>query len=263
MNMDRRTYLKTGAGTVATLTVAGCLGGGGGGGGGNQQIVAGTAPGFPPFEMKNDQGDLVGFDIDLLEAVVGETDYSLSEWKTFEFSSLIPALQNDRIDVIAAAMTINEERKKTISFSDPYYNADQSVLVRKGGDFQPSKLNDLGGRTVGAQEGTTGAGVVKNQLIKPGNLKQSNFNTYGNYVFAIEDLENGNIDAVVLDKPVAQTFASQRDVEVAFVYETGERYGFGIRQDASELQSALNSGLSAVEENGTYKEIRNEWFSQS
>ncbi len=260
--MDRRAYLKTGAGTVATLTVAGCLGGVGGGGG-NQQIVAGTAPGFPPFEMKNDQGELVGFDIDLLESVVEETDYTLSEWKTFEFSSLIPALQNDRIDVIAAAMTINEERKKTISFSDPYYNADQSVLVRKGGSFQPSKLNDLGGKTVGAQEGTTGAGVVKNQLIKPGNLKQSNFNTYGNYVFAIEDLENGNIDAVVLDKPVAETFASQRDVEVAFVYETGERYGFGIRQDASELQSALNSGLSAVEESGTYKEIRNEWFSQS
>jgi polar amino acid transport system substrate-binding protein len=261
MDINRRTYLKAGAGTVATLSVAGCLGGGGGGGG--QEIVAGTAPGFPPFEMKDEDGNLIGFDIDLLEAVVAETDYTLAEWKTFEFSSLIPALQNDRIDVIAAAMTINEERKQTIAFSDPYYNADQSVLVRDGGDFQPSALGDLAGRTVGAQEGTTGAGVVKSELIDAGELQQSNFNTYGNYVFAVEDLENGNIDAVVLDKPVADTFASQRDVAVAFVYETGERYGFGIRQDATDLQSALNDGLSAVQEGNTYADIRNEWFSES
>lgn len=259
VDMDRRSYLKTvGASSVVGLSgAAGCLGGGGG-----QTLTPGTAPGFPPFEFKNDSGELVGFDIDLLSAVVEETDYELGEWKEFEFSSLIPALQNDRIDVIAAAMTINDERKQTIAFSDPYYNADQAILVASGGDFSPSALDDLSGHKVGAQEGTTGAGVVQDQLVKKGKLEKSNFSTYGSYVLAVQDLENGNLDAIVIDKPVADTFASQRNVEVAFVHETGERYGFGIRQEAGDVQSALNSGLKTVQENGTYEKIRNEWFGQ-
>jgi polar amino acid transport system substrate-binding protein len=293
VDMDRRTFLKiTGAGGAAGVTgLAGCTGevgddadtggdttegdtgtgtggtgnetGSGSGGGEGGEIVPGTAPGFPPFEMRNDQGELVGFDIDLLEAVVEPTSYTLGEWQTFEFSSLIPALRNDRIDVIAAAMTITEDRQETIAFSNPYYSADQAVLVAEGSDFSPEALDDLGGHPVGAQEGTTGAGVVQDELIDGGTLQQSNFNTYGSYVLAVEDLENGNVDAVVLDLPVARTFAEQRDVTVAFVYETGEQYGFGIRQDASDLQSALNSGLEQVRGSGTYEELRNEWFAGS
>lgn len=260
--MDRRSYLKTvGASSVLGLSsLAGCVGGLGGDGG--QTLTPGTAPGFPPFEFKNDDNELVGFDIDLLTAVVEETDYELDEWEEFEFSSLIPALRNDRIDVIAAAMTINDEREESISFTDPYYNADQAVLVRAGGDFQPSELGDLSGHKVGAQEGTTGAGVVQDELVDGGDLDESNFSTYGSYVLAVEDLENENLDAIVIDKPVADTFASSRDVEVAFVHETGERYGFGIRQDADDVQSALNSGLQTVQDDGTYEELRNEWFGE-
>lgn len=286
---SRRTFLKiTGAGGAAGLAgLAGCStqvgdenGGddGNGGGGGNEsgnatgnesgggsggsgeQIIAGTAPGFPPFEMKDENGELVGFDVDLLEAVVEPTSYTIGEWKTFEFSSLIPALRNDRIDVIAAALTINEDRKESIAFSNPYYSADQAVLVADDGDFSPSSLDDLSGHKIGAQEGTTGADVVKGQLIANDKLQQSNFNTYGSYVLSIEDLENGNVDAVVLDKPVAETFASQRDVSVAFVYETGEEYGFGLRQGEGDLQSALNEGLAAVRDSGRYDELVEEWF---
>ncbi|MCL7419186.1 MAG: transporter substrate-binding domain-containing protein, partial [Halalkalicoccus sp.] len=84
--MDRRTYLKTTGGAVTGISLAGCLGGLGGGD--DSEIVAGTAPGFPPFEMK-EGGDLVGFDVDLLSAVVEETDYTLAEqWEEFEFDSL-------------------------------------------------------------------------------------------------------------------------------------------------------------------------------
>lgn len=261
VSMDRRSYLKTvGASSVVGISsIAGCTDSGGEEG---QTLIPGTAPGFPPFELKDDSGNLVGFDIDLLAAVVAETDYELGEWKEFEFSSLIPALQNDRIDVIAAAMTINDDRDETIDFTDPYYNADQAILVRAGGDFQPSKLGDLSGHKVAAQEGTTGAGVVQDELVAKGELKESNFSTYGSYVLAVEDLENENIDAVVLDKPVADTFAAQRDVEVSFVYETGERYGFGIRDGESEVQSALNSGLATIKDNGTYDEIAAEWFGE-
>ncbi|WP_224449186.1 basic amino acid ABC transporter substrate-binding protein [Haloprofundus salilacus] len=285
--VSRRTYLKfVGASSVAGITAtAGCTvdsggdGGGGGDGGsgndtgtdggngngdgGNMEIVPGTAPGFPPFEFKNESGELVGFDIDLLSAVVEETDYTLAAWEEFEFDSLIPALQNDRIDVIAAAMTITEDRQETIAFSDPYYNADQAILVSGDGDFSPQSLDDLSGQTVGAQEGTTGAGVVEDELVADGDIQQSNFRTYGNYVLAVQDLENGNVDALVIDQPVAQTFADQRNVEIAFVYETGERYGFGLRQNDDDVVSALNEGLQAVRDSGRYEEIRNEWFGGS
>lgn len=254
--VSRRTYLKlTGASSIAGLTAtAGCLGG-------NEMLTPGTAPGFPPFEMIED-GELVGYDIDLLEAVVAETDYEIGEWEEFEFSSLIPALENERIDVIAAAMTINAERQESIAFTDPYYSADQSVLVRDGGDFQPSGFSDFDGVTVGAQEGTTGAGVVEDELLAPEIIGEDDFSRYGNYVLAVQDLENENIDAIVLDQPVAETFAAQRDVEVAFVFETGEQFGFGIRQNADDLQSALNDGLAQIQDDGTYEDITSSWFAE-
>lgn len=256
--MSRRSYLKlTGAsGAVGMTGVAGCLGDD------STTITPGTAPGFPPFEMRED-GELVGFDVDLLEAVVAETEFELGEWATFEFDSLIPALtQNEEIDVIAAAMTITEDRQETIAFSDPYWESDQAILVRDGGDFQPSAWGDFDGVRVGAQSGTTGADQVQANLIDPGIVAEDDFSSYDSYVFAVEDLENGNVDAVVIDNPVAETFAANREVAIAFIEETGEEFGFGIRQGESELQSALNDGLATVRDDGTYTEITNTWFGQ-
>ena len=258
---SRRQYLTTIGGTAVTLSVAGCASDTGSNGGAETQAVtAGTAPGFPPFEMKED-GELVGFDVDLLEAVIGQTDYTLSGWEEFEFDSLIPALTNNNIDVIAAGMTINDDRDETIDFTDPYYTSNQAVVVRSDGDFSPGSLSDLTDRPIGAQSGTTGEGVVQDELVGD-EISESQYSAYGNYVLAIEDLENGNIDAVMIDVPVARTFAADRPVEVAFVYETGEEFGFGVRTDADDLTSALNSGLSTVQDDGTYEELTGEWFGE-
>ncbi|WP_418282737.1 transporter substrate-binding domain-containing protein [Halorubrum sp. DTA98] len=256
-DVSRRTYLKlTGAAAaVGSTGLAGCLGDD------SDVITPGTAPGFPPFEMKED-GELIGFDVDLLEAVVAETEYELGEWDEYEFDGLIPALTSDQIDVIAAAMTINPDRQETISFSDPYWESDQAVLVRAGGDFQPSGWADFEGRRVGAQSGTTGADQAQENLIDAGIIDEDDYSSYGNYVFAVEDLENENIDAVVIDLPVAETFAAQRDVEIAFVEETGEEFGFGVRQDDDEFREALNDGLATVRNDDTYAEITDRWFGQ-
>ncbi|MEZ3144180.1 basic amino acid ABC transporter substrate-binding protein [Halobaculum sp. MBLA0143] len=257
--VDRRTYMKlVGASGVAGITAtAGCATGTGGGA---EEITPATAPGFPPFEMKNDEGELVGFDVDLLTAVVEETEYTLAGWEEFEFSSLIPALRNDRADVVAAAMTITDDRDESVDFSDSYYSADQAILVADGSDFAPSALSDLASGAVGAQEGTTGAGVVEEQLVNGGDLASSDFNTYGSYVLAVEDLVNGNVDAVVVDTPVANTFAAQRPVSVAFTYETGENYGFAVQEGDSDLQSSLSEGLTAVRESGTYEDLTAKYF---
>lgn len=274
-SIDRRTYVKSvgAAGLLALTTTAGCAGGDGGdgedGGDGDGDdggdvttLTAGTAPGFPPFEMK-EGGDLVGFDIDLLEAVVENAEgYELEGWEEFEFDSLTPALQNENIDVIAAAMTITEDRDETVDFSEPYYSADQAVLVADDSDFAPEQLDDLEGRELGAQSGTTGETVIDDELIAEGLIDEDNYNSYGNYVLAVEDLVNGNIDAVVLDTPVANTFEADRPVSIAFVYETGEEYGFAVREGDESTQSALNSGLEAVNDSGQYDEITRTWFQQ-
>ena len=170
--------------------------------------VAGTATGFPPFEFENSDGELVGFDVELTEAIVARTDYEFGGFETFEFDSLIPALQDGNIDLIAAAMTITEDRDEQIDFSDPYYEANQAVLVRSGADFDPSSREDLEGSVVGAQSGTTGEGEV-DKLIEDGIISEDDKRTYGNYELAVTDLENGNIDAVIIDVPVAENFASR------------------------------------------------------
>ena len=291
---SRRQFLTAAGASAATLSFAGCSSDGGGGDGGDGgsgdngdggsgdggdstgtesgtdtdsggdgsagTLVPGTAPGFPPFEMK-EGGDLVGFDVDLLTAVVEETDYELGEWQEFEFDSLIPALRNGNIDVIAAAMTITDDRDQAIDFSEPYYSSNQAVVVRAGGDFQPQSLGDLADRPIGAQKGTTGEGVVQDELIGD-EITQSQYNAYDSYVLAIQDLQNGNVDAVVVDVPVARTFAANRPVEVAFTYETGERFGFGLRTDDDDVTQALNQGLAAVRESGTYEELTQKWFGQ-
>ena len=258
--MDRRAYLRTVGAAGIAGGLAGCVGGLTGGGGGDA-VVPGTAPGFPPFEIK-EGGELTGFDIDLLEAVAEAAGLELGEWQEFEFDSLIPALDSENIDVIAAAMTITDERDQTIDFSDPYWSANQAIVVREGEAGSYGQLGDLSSvDAVGAQSGTTGEGVVQDQLIGEGTIAENQYRAFDNYVLAVQSLENGDVDAVVVDEPVAQTFANQRAVEVAFVYETGEQYGFGVRE-GDDLRGSLNDGLSAVRGDGTYEDLTNQWFGQ-
>ena len=177
------------------------------GGTGAGTITPGTAPGFAPFEYK-EGGELTGFDVELTEAIVARTDYEFGGFEEFEFDSLIPALQDGNIDMIAAAMTITDDRDEQIDFSNAYYEANQAVLVSSNSDIDPSGREDLEGRVVGAQSGTTGEGEV-DKLIEDGIISEDDKRTYDNYELAVNDLESGNVDAVIIDVPVAENFAER------------------------------------------------------
>lgn len=252
-SLDRRAYLKTVGAAASVTVVAGCLDDD------DETVInPGTASGFPPFEFIED-GELTGFDVDLTEAVVEEAGFELGEWTDLDFDSLIPALTDGDIDFIAAAMTITEDRAETIAFTDPYFESDQSVLVREGGDFQPTAEADLAEAAgIGAQSGTTGEGEVE-RLIDEGVVDGGDFTTYDNYPLAIEDLTAEIIDAVMVDLPVAESFEATRDVEIAFTIETGEEFGFGMRQDDTRIDD-INTALGAVQDDSTYDDIVADYF---
>lgn len=251
-SMDRRAYLKT-VGVVGTsAAVAGCSGGSD-----SETIVPGTNPGFPPFEYTQD-GELVGFDIDLAEEMVDRAGYELGEWSEVDFGSLIPSVLDGDIDLIAAGMTIEPDRQEQIDFTDPYWESNQAVLVQEGGDFQPGSVDGLEGTRVGVQGGTTGESEAET-LVEDGVIAGEDLRRYDNYTLAAQDLENGNIDAVIVDQPVAENFSSDRSVAIAFVIDTGEQFGMGMRPDDDRL-SDMNDALAEIREDGTYDDLVAEWF---
>jgi polar amino acid transport system substrate-binding protein len=299
--MDRRTYLKTGTGLLAGGLVAGCTGGGSGGdstetatetpteGGDSmtestteaettesvvpETVVIGSDIPYRPFEYETTSGELTGFDVDIAAAVFEEqlgVDY---EFKPTSFDSIIPSLNNNNFRIIMSAMTINETRAEEVDFSDPYFTAYQTVIVRDDGEI--TSREDLRGRPVGVQKGTTGAGAAEQlQEEFDGELE---LNRYDQINGAFQALINGQVDAVINDNTVNAEFANGRD-DVVFLEGEGaaaetdqeappyltltvENYGIAFRQDDDAFRQRVNEALAAIKEDGTYDEIYSEYFS--
>ncbi len=223
-----------------------------------EYLVVGTSPDFPPFEYIDEKGNVVGFDIDLIRLLAQKAGYKDIKIVTMDFDALIPALTQGKIDVIAAGMTITEERKKVVDFTDPYWEADQAILVRKDSNFKPKSIDDLNGKVVGVQTGTTGADYVKNYA------KEHNLNIevkeYSSYVLAVQDLVNGRIDAVVVDSPVAKMFEQKYPVVISAIIKTGEKYGFAVRKGDTELLQALNKALHEVMNSPEWNKLIEKYF---
>jgi len=210
------------------------------------KIIVGTSADYPPFEYVED-GEIVGFDIEMVTMLLENLDYTV-EVQDIGFDSLIPSLQSGKIDVIAAAMTITDERDQQIDFSDPYYESDQSVLTLVVSGFEISGIEDLANLTVGVQTGTTGELWVWDNLINITNatMTDDQLKRYDTYTLAVLDLDNGNIDAIVLDKPVAYAFAEDEDREVAYAEVTGEFLALGVQEGNIELVEGLNEELEKL-----------------
>jgi len=215
-----------------------------------QTYTVGTSAGFPPFEYVED-GEIVGFDIDLMKAIGEEMGFDVT-FEDIAFDSLIPALKTGNIDVVAAGMTITEQREQAVDFTNSYYSADQSIIVKEESEKNISVL--YGDNDISVQTGTTGdlwvTENLKDQGILTGDVKR-----YDTFVLCVSDLVNGNVDAVVLDSPVAQRYAAMRPVEIVGVIVTGENYGLAVNEGNSELLEKLNEGLRRIRENGKMNEL--------
>lgn len=269
--MQRRGIVRTAimllAAAAALLVVVAC-GGGNGGGGGEQTAggegTAGMEAGrtitvasdiaYRPFEFYRN-GEPVGFDIDLMREIGRRAGFT-PEFQNVTFDGIIPGLGSNLYDAAISAITITEERRQQVDFSEPYFNADQSLLVRSDSDIR--SVNDLGQATVGVQIGTTGANKA-NEFQQQGKIAQ--VRTFDTIEDAFTALENGQVDAVINDLPVSQDKANTSDgrLEVVQVIPTGEQYGIAFPK-GSDLVEPVNRALEEIKRDGTYAEIYEKWI---
>src|SRR5665648_208926 len=212
------------------------------------KIIAGADTAFPPFESMN--GDVAeGFDVDLLTAMGDELGYDV-EFKTEIFDTLIPTLKaGGKFDVIASGMTIKPERALEIDFTDPYYNSNQSLVMKMGTTY--TGTDQLSGKKIGVQSGTTGEAWANE------NVPDATLVPFKNATDAFAALQAGNVDAVVNDLPVSAELLKDdpRGMESVAEIPTGEQYGFGVSKDNPELLKALNEALQKVKDSGKYAAV--------
>jgi ABC-type amino acid transport substrate-binding protein len=242
---------------VLALILAGCGGGAGGGqgGGGSEDIKVASDIAYPPFEATRG-GKPVGFDIDLMREIGRRAGFT-PEFQNVTFDGIVGGLQSNLYDAAISAMTITKEREKKVDFSDPYFNADQSLLVQ--GDSDIASVGDVGDATVGVQIGTTGAD--KAQEFKRQGKITGEIRTFDTIEDAFTALENGQIDAIVNDLPVSQDRASESGgrLKIVQVIPTGEQYGIAF-PPGSDLRQPTNKALEEIKQDGTYAKIYKKWI---
>lgn len=221
-------------------------------------VTMSTNATFEPFEYKSG-GNIVGIDVDIANKVAAKLGKKLAI-NDVEFESLPAELSSGKCDFVAAGMSVDEDRKKNMDFSDPYFDATQSIIVLKGSAIQ--SRTDLNGKKVGVQQGTTGDKFCTNEKhtsdIKVGTVKR-----YNKGADAISDLTAGRIDAVVIDDFPAQKFVSQNSAKLVKLKDalTVEHYAIAVKKGNTELVNTINGVLKDMKSSGELDKIINKYKS--
>lgn len=210
-------------------------------------LVVGTNAEFPPFEYIGDNGEPDGFDIALIKAIGAKIGKDV-EILNLEFSSLVESI-GSKIDVAIAGMTVTDERKNAVDFSDPYYEAVQFVIVPEGSAI--ATMADLEGLTIGVQLGTTGDFIV-DEDIEGATAAQ-----YNKGVDAVNDLIAGRVDCIIIDKNPALVFADKFAGQIVALDGSGfgfepEFYAIAIKKGDTELAGKINQALKDLKADGTF-----------
>ena len=219
--------------------------------------TVGTDAAYAPFESQNERGEIVGFDIDVLKAVAAKAGFEVKFINT-PWEGIFNALgQGDR-DMIISAVTITEERKQTMDFSDPYFDAAQLIAVKD--DSKVAKFADLKKLKVGVQTGTTGDEAVTKLLGK----NSTNIKRFESTPLALKELESGGVDAVVADNGVVVHYVANNPggkfKTVSDADFVPEQYGVALKKGNTELQTLINQGLAGIKSDGTYDKIYAQYF---
>jgi polar amino acid transport system substrate-binding protein len=230
---------------------------GGGGGGANLgliqegQLLVGTDTPFPPFEI-GQPPNITGYDIEVMNAIAENLGVDVTYQDT-AFDTIFRDVANDQFDITAAATTITPERQQKVNFSDPYYEAQQALLVEEGSDI--TSVDQLGGTVVGAQDGTTGETYANDET------DASEVRGFPEGPDAVAALTTGQVEAVIIDQPVAvDAVEKQGGVELVQTIPTNELYGFAMAKDKTALLDAVNQALRQIKDDGTLAELYQKYF---
>jgi len=216
-----------------------------------EKIYVGTNAEFPPFEYL-ENGEIKGFDMELVNEIgkILDADIKIVD---MAFDGLLPALQMKKVDLVIAGMTANEERMKTVSFTQPYYTASQVIIVKEGNDSIKS-FNDLKGKKVGVMLGFTGDMVVS----EIEGVKIERFNAAYAGIMA---LQAGKVEAVVLDSEPAKNYVAQnKGLVLADADAEQEEYAIAVRKNDKALLEKVENALKEIKENGTYDKLLQKYF---
>lgn len=212
--------------------------------------------GFAPFEYIDEDGNTVGFDVDLSNALAEKLGLTCEWLPNQAFDTLVPTIQQGgKADISIAGMTISDERLEQVDFSDPYLNSNQGIVAAAGSDLNSESLN-AEGMQVACQTGTTGDEWISE------NLPNATKVPLADVTAALMGISTGLYNAMVIDLPVAQNMIAESfsDLEVVEEIPTGEQYGIAVSKDSPGLLAAINDALAAIEEDGTMDEIKQKWF---
>jgi len=207
---------------------------------------------WAPFEWADAEGNLLGFDLDVMRCIAVLQDYEINII-SYDWDIIFDDVGIGRVDIGASGATITDERELVIDFSDPYWTSDQAILIR-----DDSGLNIVtalsGGYTVGAQVGTTGAGFVQGLIDEGVDVL---LQEYTLYPLSVIDLINGNVDAVIQDEPASEASATaEEELTIAGVIKTNESFGFFVAEgDPNGLLPLLNDGVKQLKELGVYDNL--------
>lgn len=222
---------------------------------GQDKLIVGTdATEFQPFEyMEN--GEITGFDIELIKEI-GKVLGKEVEFKNISFSGLLPALQVGKLDAVIAGLTVTDERKKYINFSESYYTSKQLIIVNKNNNKIKS-LDDLEGYKVGVVLGCTGDLLGTEMKDK---IELNRYNTTSQCIIA---LNHNKIDAIILDSEPAKNFVKHnKKLKLINNNAAKEEYAIAISKKDKELLKDINYGLNTLKENGIYKKLSEKYFIQ-
>lgn len=237
---------------VVLATVAGCTGGKG------DVLRVGTEATFAPFETTDADDNIVGFDIDLIAAIAQDNGWEI-EVVHMPFDSLAESLATDRLDIVIAAMTIDEERAEKVLFSDPYFDAYQCIVVRDD-DPRDITVGNIAEQEliIAVQMGTTGSFEAEEIY---GDINHSNIKQYKRVNEAFMELKNSRVDLVIIDKPVAENYLQQLGgMKILGDPFTNEQYGIAVQKSETAMMDKINASLKKLIDNGEYDRIFDKWF---
>ncbi|WP_295471843.1 transporter substrate-binding domain-containing protein [uncultured Subdoligranulum sp.] len=222
------------------------------------KLIMSTNAAFPPYEMTADDGSFEGIDVEIAGAIAEKLGLEL-QIDDMDFDAALLAAQTGKSDMVMAGVTVTKDRKTVMDFSDSYAAGIQVVIVPEDSDI--ASIDDMTGKMIGVQRGTTGDQYCS-ASVEDGGFGEENVTRYDNGLTAVQALNNGQVDCVVIDNAPAQEFvAANPGLKILDTEYANEEYAIGVAKGNTQLLDAINTAIAELKADGTIQSILDKYIS--